>query len=413
MDKLKLASSSLTERFKSGTAKMKEILQSPTAESKLVDDATSDTLSDPNWGLNLRICSLINTQEISGTEVVKSIKKKLWSKSVGTQMLCLELLETLTSNCEKVFSEVASEKLLEEMVKVIEDSKTDDEVVRRGFEMVRAWGQNDDLMYLPVFHQTYMALKARGILSGGAQTGDVRPEQYTLESYIGNEQMTSPPGQYPIPNANDQTSEYNFGSLSLEDNKEFLVVTRNSLDLLSSILDSGAEPAFVKEDLTVSMLEKCKQSLPVVQRIAETTNDDEAMLFEALSLHDELRQVISRCDELEASLVSGGQLKIVSDGSAEVEPPVHVGSFSKVDGEASQNGDAKKATSEATKAGSSMYSRNNSDDLKFDATKVDSAVHVSGQSTETEKALPLNADTAESLSALKKLSSPPKEKLEN
>lgn len=75
---------------------------------------------------------------------------------MGTQRLCLELLETLTSNCEKVFSEVASEKVLEEMVRVIEDPKADEEVARRGFEMVRAWGQNDDLMYLPVFHQTYM-----------------------------------------------------------------------------------------------------------------------------------------------------------------------------------------------------------------------------------------------------------------
>lgn len=89
-------------------------------------------------------------------------------------------------------------------------------------------------------------MKARGILSGGEQAGDVQPEQYTLESYIGNEQMTSPPGQYPIPNANDPTTHYSFGSLSLEDNKEFLVVTRNSLDLLSSILDSGAEPELVK-----------------------------------------------------------------------------------------------------------------------------------------------------------------------
>lgn len=151
-----MASSSLSERLKSGTAKMKEILQSPTTESKLVDDATSDTLQDPNWGLNLRICTMINTEQISGTEVVKSIKKKLGSKNVGTQVLCLELLETLTSNCEKVFSEVASEKVLEEMVKVIEDPKTDDEVGRRAFEMVRAWGTNDDLMYLPVFNHTYM-----------------------------------------------------------------------------------------------------------------------------------------------------------------------------------------------------------------------------------------------------------------
>lgn len=67
-----------------------------------------------------------------------------------------------------------------------------------------------------------------------------------MESYVGNEQITLPPGEYPIPDANDQTSQYNFGSLSLEDNKEFLVVTRNSLDLLSSILDSGTEPALVK-----------------------------------------------------------------------------------------------------------------------------------------------------------------------
>lgn len=168
----------------------------------------------------------------------------------------------------------------------------------------------------------------------------------------------------------------------------------------------------------MSMLEKCKQSLPVVQRIAETTNDDEAMLFEALSLHDELRQVIARCDELEASLVSRGQLTKVSDGSAEVDSPLHVGSLSKGDGEGSQNGDAKKATSEATEADSSMYIRNNSDDskkdhLSADATKVDSAVHVSGQSSETKKAVPPNAETTESLSDLKKPSSPPKEKLEN
>lgn len=168
----------------------------------------------------------------------------------------------------------------------------------------------------------------------------------------------------------------------------------------------------------MSMLEKCKQSLPVVQRIAETTNDDEAMLFEALSLHDELRQIISRCDELEASLVSGGQLTKVSDGSEEVDSPVHVGSLDKVNEEASQNGDTKKATSEATEADSSVYIRNNSDDSKkdhfnADAMKVDSAVHVSGQSSETKKPVPPNAETPESLSDLQKPSSPPKEKLEN
>lgn len=54
----------------------------------------------------------------------------------------------------------------------------------------------------------------------------------------------------------------------------------------------------------MSMLEKCKESQPVIQRIIESTTD-EAMLFEALSLHDELQLVVSRYEELEAAVQSG------------------------------------------------------------------------------------------------------------
>lgn len=163
MDKLKLASSSLGERLKTGGAqmsrmvssKMKEILQAPTPESKIVDEATLESMEEPNWGLNLRICAMINSGEYSGTEIVKAIKKKLLGKSGVSQRLSLELLETCTSNCEKVFSEVASEKVLEDMVRVIEDQKTEHGIRQRAMEMIRAWGENEDLMYLPVFRQTY------------------------------------------------------------------------------------------------------------------------------------------------------------------------------------------------------------------------------------------------------------------
>lgn len=62
----------------------------------------------------------------------------------------------------------------------------------------------------------------------------------------------------------------------------------------------------LQEELTVSILEKCKQSQPVIKRIIERTTDDEAMLFEALNLHDELQQVVSKYEELEASQKSEG-----------------------------------------------------------------------------------------------------------
>lgn len=138
---------------------MKDLLQSPTPESRIVDQATTPTLESPDWGLNLRICSLINAEELSGAEIVKSIKKKI--NNVGNveaiaMRLALELLEACAMNCEKVFSEIASEKVVEDMVvKLIENPQADRESQVRAMELIRAWGESDELSYLPIFRQTY------------------------------------------------------------------------------------------------------------------------------------------------------------------------------------------------------------------------------------------------------------------
>ncbi|GLU03686.1 hypothetical protein SLE2022_208730 [Rubroshorea leprosula] len=300
MDKLKFAE--WGERLKTGGAqmgrivsgKMKEILQGPTPESKMVDDATLETMEEPNWGMNLRICGMINNEEFSGSEVVKAIKKKISSKSGVTQRLSLDLLEACTMNCEKVFSEVASEKLLDEMVKMIENPQTDDENRERALQLIRAWGQSEDLAYLPVFRQTYMSLKERGT------------HVPNVDSYV-----QQPSENYPVPDtgvdgANDGTFVFNYGSLSVEQKKEFFAITRNSLEVLSSMLNIEGEPKPIQDDLTMSMLEKCKHSQPVIQMIIESTTEDD-ILFEALHLHDELQRVISRCEELQAESKSGGQ----------------------------------------------------------------------------------------------------------
>ena len=69
----------------------------------------------------------------------------------------------------------------------------------------------------------------------------------------------------------------------------------------------------MQDDLTISMLENCKQSQPVIKAIIESTTDDEGMLFEALYLHDELEQVISKYEQLEAAQKSGEQQPENSD----------------------------------------------------------------------------------------------------
>ncbi|GMH20885.1 hypothetical protein Nepgr_022727 [Nepenthes gracilis] len=313
MEKSKLAS--IGERLKSGGAQMgrlvslkvkemKDLLQTPTPELKIVDQATASNLESPDWGLNLRICALINSEELSGTEIVRAIKKKIGSGDVTSQKLSLELLEGCAMNCEKVLSEIASEKVLEEMVKVIENPQEERESRVRVMEMIRAWGESEDLNYLPVFRQTYENLQQRG-MSSQVQEGALPPMQYSLESYDG-EHPISPPENYPIPEAelggaSETILLYNYGRLSMEEKKEFLEITRTSVEVLSSLMSSAAEPNLSKDDLTISMLEKCKDSQPLLQRIVESTTDDEGTLFEALNLHDELHRVISKFEEMEVS----------------------------------------------------------------------------------------------------------------
>lgn len=82
------------------------------------------------------------------------------------------------------------------------------------------------------------------------EDGNLPPTQYSLESYI-NQEPLSPSESYPIPETGlhgaDRTSfAYNYGSLSVDEKKEFLIVTRNSLDLLSSILNTETEPKPIK-----------------------------------------------------------------------------------------------------------------------------------------------------------------------
>ncbi|XP_054803221.1 TOM1-like protein 2 [Prosopis cineraria] len=351
MDKLNLAQ--LGEKLKTSGAqmgrivsdKMKEILQTPTPESKMVDEATSETLEEPNWGMNLRICAMINSGEFNGSEIVKAIKKKISSKNPVSQRLSLDLLEACTMNCEKVFSEVASEKVLEDMVRMIDNPLTDHQNRRRALQLIRAWGESGDLAYLPVFRQTYMSLKGRSLpLEIDGENSAHVP--YSLESHV-HEDSLDPPESYPIPDAafhvmNRSGFSSSPRSLSVEEKKEHLVIARNSLELLSTILNSGAEPKLLKEDVTVSLLEKCRQSLSVIKVIVESTADDEGTLFEALNLNDELQQVVSKYEESEAAQDSRAQPYVAADTTKHVAEAVQnpIGPPESVEGDEPRESDA-------------------------------------------------------------------------
>lgn len=68
------------------------------------------------------------------------------------------------------------------------------------------------------------------------------------------------------------------------------------------------KPCLQDDDLMISMLDKCKQSQPVIQRMIETTTNDDGFLFEALNLHDNLEQIISKYEKKMESAVEKPEL---------------------------------------------------------------------------------------------------------
>ncbi|KAF2556167.1 hypothetical protein F2Q68_00012971 [Brassica cretica] len=185
------------------------------------------------------------------------------------------------------------------MALLVKNGEADSENRRRAFQLVRAWGLSQDLAYLPVFQETYMSLEGENGLNASNEDNPMAG-QGSLGSLMQRPVPVPPPGSYPVPNQEQPRGDddgllddYNFGSLTIKDKKEQIEITRNSLELLSSMLSTEGKPNHTEDELTVSLVEKCKQSQPLIQMIIESTTDDEGVLFEALHVNDELQRVLS------------------------------------------------------------------------------------------------------------------------
>uniref|UniRef100_A0A453A882 VHS domain-containing protein n=1 Tax=Aegilops tauschii subsp. strangulata TaxID=200361 RepID=A0A453A882_AEGTS len=146
----------MTAGMSSMSFKMRELFLGQTPADKIVEDATSETLEGPDWAMNLEICDLINAGKVNSVDLVRGVKKRLVLKDARVQFLTLSLLETVTKNCEKVFSEVAAERVLDEMVRLVDDPLTVVNNRNKALMLIEAWGESgEELRYLPVYEETY------------------------------------------------------------------------------------------------------------------------------------------------------------------------------------------------------------------------------------------------------------------
>ncbi|KAK7307998.1 hypothetical protein VNO77_41540 [Canavalia gladiata] len=281
----------MSEGMSSMSFKVREFFQGPNQVDKLVEDATSEALDEPDWAMNLDLCDLINTEKVNSVELIRGIKKRIMIKSPRVQYLALVLLETCVKNCEKAFSEVAAERVLDEMVRLIDDPQTVVNNRNKALTMIEAWGESTgELRYLPVYEETYKSLRSRGIRFPGRDNESLAP-------------IFTPPRSVSAPEA-DVNLEQQFQhevpvqSFGPEQTKEAFDVARNSIELLSTVLSSSPQQDALQDDLTTTLVQQCRRSQSTVQRIVETAGDNEALLFEALNVNDEIQKVLTKYEEL-------------------------------------------------------------------------------------------------------------------
>ncbi|KAL1823951.1 hypothetical protein ACET3Z_010729 [Daucus carota] len=303
-ERLKIGGSEVGQKISAGVTsvsyKMKEFFQGPTEADKLVEEATAETLPEPDWARNLELCDMMNHERVNTLDLIRGIKKRIMLKIPRVQYLSLVLLETIAKNCDKAFSEIAAERVLDEMVKLIDDPQTVTSNRNKALVLIEAWGESsDELRYLPVYEETYKSLRSRGIRFPGRDTESLAP-------------IFTPPPSVPTVESNSGLArgvhqevpvrgvqhEVPVQSFTAEQTKEAFNVARNSIELLSTVISSSPQQDALQDDLTTILAQQCHQSQYTVQRIIETSGDDEALLFEALSVNDEIQKVLSNYEDM-------------------------------------------------------------------------------------------------------------------
>jgi len=147
-----------------------------------------------------------------------------------------------------------------------------------------------------VYEETYKSLRSRGIRFPGRDDESLAP-------------IFTPPRSVPAVEPYSEAAQEGYQEIpdesfvpartvpAVQVNEAF-EVARNSVELLSTVLSSSPQKEVLQDDLTTTLVQQCQQCQYTIQRIVETAGDNEAQLFEALSIHEELQKVLAKYEEL-------------------------------------------------------------------------------------------------------------------
>lgn len=281
----------VTAGMSSASFKMKEFFQGSNMADQIIEEATSETLDEPDWSTNLEICDMINHERVNSVEVIRGIKKRLVMSSPRVQYLAMVLLESIVKNCEKAFSDIESEGVLDDMVKVIDDPMTIVNNRNKALMLIEIWGESSgELQFLPIFENTYKSLKSRGIRFPSRDDLSLAP--------IFTPALSVPESESSVGIGQQMHHDIPAQTFTTQQIKEAFDVARNSIELLTTVLSSSPQKEALEDELTTTLVHQCHLSRNTVQTIIETAGNNEALLFEALNLNDEIHKILLKYEEM-------------------------------------------------------------------------------------------------------------------
>ncbi|KAI5063834.1 hypothetical protein GOP47_0020504 [Adiantum capillus-veneris] len=280
----------------------------------LVERATSDLLGGPDWGLNLEICDALNQNPSFSRDVVKALKKRLNNKSPKVQILALMVLEMIMNNCgDHIHQMVAEKDVLHDMVKIVK-KKPDQSVRDKILALLESWQRifGGSKSKYPQYSAAYDGLRRAGIQFPAQDVVDtslfIAPTATQNTRVIATEATLAaahttrslPQLAYGLPpSPHTRLDEVLAASENFVWSAKDLAGARQGLELLSEML-SALDPKdkeAVHNDLIVQLVEQCQTSQKIVRQLVNSTMD-ENLLFQGLSLNDDLQQVLAKHHEI-------------------------------------------------------------------------------------------------------------------
>ncbi|KAJ0623468.1 putative VHS domain, GAT domain, GAT domain superfamily protein [Helianthus annuus] len=268
--------------------------------AELVNAATSDKLTEMDWTKSIEICELVARDHRQAKDVIKTIKKRLGSKSKDSQLYAVMLLEMLMNNIgEPIHTQVIDNGILPILVKIVKKKSSSDLPVREKIFLLLDATQTSvggASGKFPQYYNAYYDLVSSGVQFSQAPRPEVLPKNRSTSD---SSKSNSSNGE-PATAVHDRSAPQEAPPPVPE--SSIIQKAGSALEVLRDVLDAidARHPEQAKDEFTLDLVEQCSFHKQRVMHLAVTSRDEKT-ISQAIELNDQLQKALTRHD----GLVSG------------------------------------------------------------------------------------------------------------